>query len=186
MAKKNKIKFFLVFCAIFLLPAFSFADLFPENAQSVFFSNSTGSDLLNYTILDNPTNIDRTILSVVVQNKDLKNTKVYCDGATISDSHQAVRFYQTFTHRECSQNIKADIFKESSIEVIYTDYKNEIPATENLSNRFSAGEMFISLLLLVGLVLAIIALLRKAIFSVLVHRKFIGVNQIEGKEKFRI
>lgn len=51
---------------------------------------------------------------------------------------------------------------------------------------FSGGEMFISLLLLIGLVLAIIALLRKGIFSVSVHRKYQGVNQWEGKEEYKI
>lgn len=51
---------------------------------------------------------------------------------------------------------------------------------------FSGGDMFISFLLLVGLVLAIIALLRKSIFAVDVHRKYQGVNQWEGKEDYKI
>lgn len=51
---------------------------------------------------------------------------------------------------------------------------------------FTGGEMFISFLLLIGLVLATIALLRKGIFSVSVHREYQGVNQWEGKEKYKI
>lgn len=51
---------------------------------------------------------------------------------------------------------------------------------------FTGGEMFISFLLLIGLVLAIIALLRKGIFSVSVHKKYLGVNQMEGKENYEI
>ena len=51
---------------------------------------------------------------------------------------------------------------------------------------FTGGEMFISFLLLIGLVLAIIAILRKGIFSIQVHREYLGVNQWEGKEKFKI
>jgi len=51
---------------------------------------------------------------------------------------------------------------------------------------FSGGEMFISLLLLIGLVFALIALLRKGIFSVSVHKEFTGVNSMEGKEHYKI
>ena len=51
---------------------------------------------------------------------------------------------------------------------------------------FSGGEMFISLLLLIGLILGIIALLRRGIFSVSVHKKYQGVNQMEGKETYKI
>ena len=51
---------------------------------------------------------------------------------------------------------------------------------------FSGGEMFISFLLLIGLVLAIIALIRKGIFSVSVHKEYQGVNQWEGKETYKI
>lgn len=51
---------------------------------------------------------------------------------------------------------------------------------------FSGGDMFISLLLLIGLVLGIIAILKKSIFSVNVHKEYTGVNQIEGKEHYKI
>lgn len=51
---------------------------------------------------------------------------------------------------------------------------------------FSGGEMFISLCLVIGIVLAIIAMAKSGMFSVWVHRKFQGVNQLEGKEDFKI
>ena len=51
---------------------------------------------------------------------------------------------------------------------------------------FSAGEMFISLMLLIGLILAIITMVRRGIFSVPVKRKFQGVNQWEGKEEYEL
>ena len=51
---------------------------------------------------------------------------------------------------------------------------------------FSGGDMFISLLLLVGLILGIIALVKQGIFSVSVHKEYQGVNQMEGKEKYKI
>ena len=51
---------------------------------------------------------------------------------------------------------------------------------------FSGGEMFISLLLLIIIILFIISLLKKGIFSVPVHRNYQSVNQMEGKEDYKI
>lgn len=51
---------------------------------------------------------------------------------------------------------------------------------------FSAGEMFISLLLLIGLILSLIVIIKKGIFSVSVHKEYTGVNQMEGKEHYKI
>ena len=51
---------------------------------------------------------------------------------------------------------------------------------------FSQGEMFISFILLIGLILALLAFLKNAIFSVPVHREYLGVNQQEGKEIYKI
>jgi hypothetical protein len=47
---------------------------------------------------------------------------------------------------------------------------------------FSGGEMFISLLLIIGLIMAIISMVVIGIFSVKIHKKYLGVNQMEGKE----
>ena len=47
---------------------------------------------------------------------------------------------------------------------------------------FSGGEMFISLLLIVGLILGIISMVAIGIFSIKIHKKYLGVNQLEGKE----
>jgi hypothetical protein len=46
--------------------------------------------------------------------------------------------------------------------------------------------MFISLELLILIIFAIIALVSKAIFAVSVHKKYLGVNQQEGKEIYKI
>ena len=54
------------------------------------------------------------------------------------------------------------------------------------SSIFSGGEMFISLLLLIIIILGIIALLRKGIFSVSVIKDYQGVNQLEGKENYKL
>lgn len=70
--------------------------------------------------------------------------------------------------------------------ITITCLNNENGFTCTTPSIFSGGEMFISLLLLIGLILAIIALLRKGIFSVSVHREFQGVNQWEGKEKYKL
>ena len=51
---------------------------------------------------------------------------------------------------------------------------------------FSGGEMFIALLLLIGLIIAIIQIVIKNVSSVRVHREFLGVNSPEGKEKYKI
>lgn len=51
---------------------------------------------------------------------------------------------------------------------------------------FSGGEMFISSLLLVFLVIYIIQLVVKAVFYIPIHKKYLGVNQLEGKENYKI
>jgi hypothetical protein len=51
---------------------------------------------------------------------------------------------------------------------------------------FSGGDMFISLLLIIGLVLAIISMVQKGIFSVSVHKEYTGVNEIEGKHHYKL
>ena len=51
---------------------------------------------------------------------------------------------------------------------------------------FSGGEMFISLLLLIFLVIEIIKLVTKAVFYVDIHKKYLGVNQLEGKEVYKL
>ena len=51
---------------------------------------------------------------------------------------------------------------------------------------FSGGEMFISLLLIIGLIFAIIAMVSKGVFSIDIHKHYTGVNQLEGKEHYKI
>jgi hypothetical protein len=66
---------------------------------------------------------------------------------------------------------------------------NNVTGTDNVCTTpsfFSGGEMFISLLLLIGLILAIIVIIKNGIFSVDVHRKFLGNNSQEGKENYKI
>ncbi len=51
---------------------------------------------------------------------------------------------------------------------------------------FSSGDMFIALELLVIIIFFIIFFLYKSIFSVKVHKNYMGVNQQEGKEFYKI
>lgn len=51
---------------------------------------------------------------------------------------------------------------------------------------FSAGEFFIGLELLILIVLGIIILTARGIFSVGLFKKYLGVNQQEGKEIYKI
>jgi hypothetical protein len=51
---------------------------------------------------------------------------------------------------------------------------------------FSGGEMFISFLLLIFLVITIIKLVIKSVFYIQIHKKYLGVNQLEGKEEYTI
>jgi len=53
-------------------------------------------------------------------------------------------------------------------------------------NYFTSGEMFISLLLLILILLKIIELVSQGIFSIPITKKFTGVNTIEGKEEYDI
>lgn len=69
--------------------------------------------------------------------------------------------------------------------VPFSDFYNGSVATFN-TPFFSAGDMFISLLLVIGIVLAIIAMIQRAIFANKIKRKFLGVNTIDGKEIFDI
>jgi len=53
---------------------------------------------------------------------------------------------------------------------------------------FSGGEMFISFCLVILIILAMISLISKAIFSVSVHKKFIGryKDGVEGAEVYKL
>lgn len=66
---------------------------------------------------------------------------------------------------------------------------NNVIGTDNTcttSAWFSGGEMFIALCLVVLILIAIIQAVAQAIFAVKVHKKYLGVNQIEGKEIYKI
>jgi hypothetical protein len=56
----------------------------------------------------------------------------------------------------------------------------------NVATSFSAGEMFISLELLILIVMCVIVLSVKGIFSVGIFKKYTGVNLPEGKEHYKI
>jgi hypothetical protein len=51
---------------------------------------------------------------------------------------------------------------------------------------FSGGEMFISLELLVIIIFILIHFIIRGVLSVKTHKEYQGVNQPEGKEKYRI
>jgi hypothetical protein len=54
------------------------------------------------------------------------------------------------------------------------------------SSWFSGGEFFISLCLVIGILIAIINMTIQSVFAVKIHKKFLGVNSIEGKEIYKI
>lgn len=58
--------------------------------------------------------------------------------------------------------------------------------TCNTPAFFSGGDMFISLCLVILILISIISLVEKAIFSISVHKKYLGVTEIEGKEIYKI
>ena len=51
---------------------------------------------------------------------------------------------------------------------------------------FSAGDLFISLELLVIIIFAIIHFVGRGVLSVKTHKEYTGVNQPEGKENYKI
>jgi hypothetical protein len=51
---------------------------------------------------------------------------------------------------------------------------------------FSAGDLFISLELLVLIIFGIIQFMARGVLSVKTHKKYTGVNQPEGKEEYKI
>jgi len=65
-------------------------------------------------------------------------------------------------------------------------FSSEFGNAPFLTSEFSSGEMLISLFLFIGLILAIILIVAKSIKSVAVHKKYLGVNQMEGKEIYKI
>ena len=70
--------------------------------------------------------------------------------------------------------------------IITTCLNNSDGFTCTTPSFFSGGDMFISFLLLLGLIFVIIGLLSKAVFAVKVHKEYTGVNQMEGKEHYKI
>ena len=51
---------------------------------------------------------------------------------------------------------------------------------------FSGGDMFISFILLIFLVIEIIKLVIKGVFYIQIHKEYTGVNILEGKEHYKL
>lgn len=186
MAKIIKLKIVKIFLTliIFSFPFFSFANIFPQGTSTSLTINNTGTDNLNTLVLDNTDGHIRTILSYAYQLKDGRRIRVYCNGNVVFDNKDSdLRAFQLFTQDYCNAPIYIDNMRNSSFRIVYVDADLSV-LYQNSS--FSLGEMFISLLLLIFLILAIITMIRGAIFAVSVHRKFLGNNSRDGKEFYKL
>lgn len=185
MKTKAHIKILLSFFifSMFFVPFFSFANIFPEGTKSEVIINNTNFDVINHLWLSNSDNHIRTILSISYSSKSAKSIKVFCDGNIIYDNQATnIQTFQVFTSIYCNQNIYLDNMAHTATRIAYIDADLSTPY--NISG-FSQGEMFISLLLLVGLIISIVGLIFSSIFSVDIH-KTQELRNSEGKKTYKI
>lgn len=163
--------------------------MFPNDAITLRYANNTGQNNLSHTFLNSGT---YTILSVVSNSKDIRDSIIYC-GSDIIYQQRSELFVQQDMNYLCSNSaITSTIDKTTTLAITYVPYNLRLVTTSvgnfTLDNgsTFTSGDMFTGFLLLLGLVIAIIVLAIKSIFGVKIHREFLGVNSKEGKENYKI
>ena len=163
--------------------------MYPNDAITLRSANNTGTDNVSHTFLNTSTN---TILGIVLNSKDIRDSVVYC-GSDIIFQQRASIFSQHNTNFLCENKaITAKIDRTTTLLITYVPYNLRLVPTSTgnftLDNgaTFTSGDLFISLLLFIGLIIAIIILAIKSIFGVSVHKKYTGVNTFEGKEHYKI
>lgn len=163
--------------------------MFPNDAITLRYANNSGTDNLSHTFLNTGT---YTILSLGSNSKDTRDSIIRCGSDIVYQQRSALFVEQNMNYLCENSNMTATIDRTTTLFITYVPYNLRQVSTSignfTLDNgaTFTSGDLFISLLLFIGLIIAIIVLAIKSIFGVSVHKKYLGVNQIEGKEIYKI
>jgi hypothetical protein len=191
LAMDKKQKFFTFSFIALLFFSFSFqvfAGQFPNDALTLRTANDTSQDILNKSILPNGI---YTILNITVNSKDERDNTLYC-GNSILFKERKTPYTELSSNFLCNNTITADLYRTSTITITYVPYNLRLVTTSignfTLDNgaTFTAGDMFSSFLLLIGLIIALVIISIKASRNVKIYKTYTGVNQMEGKEHYDI
>jgi hypothetical protein len=159
--------------------------MFPNDAKTFFLNaNANGT---SGTLLPAVNNI-RTILNLGMScntgtlNSILSGAQQVVYIKNNNSVYKNVIFQQPInTPLTYTKTNTADCF----FTIVYTDYDLSTMGT-GAPAFYSGDGLFMSLLLFIGLILAITMIIIKAISTIPVHETYQGVNQIEGKKKYKI
>lgn len=159
--------------------------MYPNDAKTIFLQQGTGTTTGN--ILPS-VNYDRTLLNIGINCSTVNNTVLVGSVKVLETVSANERFYKSVSYK-IPLNTAITYTKTNQttcfFTLVYTDYDLSLYGSAYPAS-FTGGDMFSSFLLFVGLIIAISVILIKAISNVPVHEKYIGVNQLEGKKKYKI
>lgn len=184
-------KFLFLIVIFFSFSGISFAN-FPPDAQTAFVDIHTGTS----GILLSAVNYDRTALyakvscaittdcAITIGNESpIQNNNNLLDSeGNTSDSIFIARKIPANTDIYWNKVSNTD---DCNYSLIYTPYDLTLMGTGSPS-YYNGGDIFISLMLLIGLVLAIVALTNNRISKIKTYKEYTGVNEIEGKQHYKI
>jgi hypothetical protein len=184
-------KFLFLIVIFFAFNGIAFAN-FPPDAKTVFVDIHTGTS----GVLLNSVNYDRTALYAKItcavttdcaitigNNSPIENNNNIIDSEGITNS-------DVFVSLKIPANSivywhKVSNTDDCNFTLVYTDYDLSLMGTGSPS-YYNGGDIFISLMLLIGLVLAIVALTNNRISKIKTYKEYTGVNEIEGKQHYKI
>lgn len=184
-------KFLFLIVVFFAFNGVVFAN-FPPDAKTVFVDIHTGTSgiLLNSVIYDRTAlyahlncNVQTDVAITIGNASPIENNLNIIDSeADVSDS--------IFTTTKIPANTavywnKVSNTNDCNFSLTYTDYDLALMGTGSPS-YYNGGDVFISLMLLIGLVLGIVALTNNRISKIKTYKEYTGVNEIEGKQHYKI
>jgi len=177
MQRSTTKKIFLYsFAILFLFSFFSktYASEFPNDAKTVRVANETSQDQTNVSILPTGT---YTILNIIINSKDNRANEVKCGTTTLMLERGSALFFNQEMATLCENKaVTANLYRTSSISIVYVDYNLALRPENFLTNFF----------LLIIIFLILVYFLRSAISSVGVTRKYQGNNSPDGKEFYQL
>lgn len=182
--KKKKIIFFIILLSLFISNKV-FAGVFPDNAITI---PITVSGSATTTVVNTTT--PKTILGVQMQQSNQASQTVVRCGTTGIVYNYATSTSQMLLSYLCNGTI--NILKtgndDAHVVITYVNYDlaGGYAGSVIMNSNFTSGELMISTLLFLLLMLFLIYFLRSAINSVKIVRHYQGNNSPDGKEFYDV